>query len=50
MKPIENYTTDELPAKIEEIKPAADKRLERKVARLDLLLIAIAFAIGYMAF
>ena len=37
-------------AEFEEIKPAADKRLERKIARLDLLLIAIAFAIGYMAF
>lgn len=37
-------------AEFEEIKPAADKRLERKVARLDLVLVAIAFIIGYMAF
>jgi hypothetical protein len=37
-------------AEFEEIKPLSVKRTEAKIAKLDLILIAIAFAIGYMAF
>lgn len=37
-------------AEFEEIKPVSVKRVEAKVAKFDLVLIAIAFAIGYMAF
>ena len=37
-------------AEFEEIKPVSVKRTEAKIAKFDLLLVAIAFAIGYAAF